>query len=218
MKLKLRQLFKWFAAFWQWLAEGRIPIMCVLVLAAAGIWVFNTWFSETTIFWTGIVLQLCGMVFAINGLLRIRTHFRQVPLKKLFVKWLKHFPKWNRARVVGATGVSMSAAVGKAHVSIWINDDPTQPIEERITGIVSNLERIRATQDSHTIRIDNLGDSHEAHKKHVAVESEKMKREIHSDLEALHTSDLSTSIVGLVWITAGITMSAMASELTKWVL
>ena len=71
-------------------------------------------------------------------------------------------------------------------------------------------------QHEHTNSIDELKQSHEEHKKKVAEQAKKIENEIHSELELLHTGDLITSVVGLVWLTVGITMSTMAPEIYQW--
>lgn len=43
--------------------------------------------------------------------------------------------------------------------------------------------------------------------------TEQVERNIQSNLESLHTTNLFMSLVGLVWITTGITMTTFAPEL-----
>lgn len=215
--MKLDRLFTWITDIWHWLAEVKIVFMCIIVLVAAVTLGLVMWRSETSIRSAGYVLQVIGMIFAIRGLLGIRAHFGQPLLRQLFVDWLKRFPKWNRSFVLRA-GAGVYATTGmKARFELWTPDNPDQPIEKRIEGIVNNLERIRKEQGEHAKSIEELRDSHEDHKKKMAKENKNMEEKIRSDLESLHTSDLITSLVGLIWLTAGISMSTMAPELFKWV-
>jgi hypothetical protein len=137
-------------------------------------------------------------------------------LRKIFVNWLKRFPKWKRNIVVEVNSANLVLVGMKVGAEVWTPDNSQQPIEKRIEGIVKNLERIRTEQCEHTNSIDELKQSHEEHKKTVAEQAKKMEDEIHSELESLHTSDLITSVIGLVWLTVGITMSTMAPELYQW--
>ena len=216
--MKLNRLFRWITDIWHWLAEGKIVFMCILVLIAAGTLGLVVWRSETSIRSAGYVLQVLGMIFAIRGLLGIRAHFGQPLLRQLFVNWLKRFPKWKKNFIVGAGAAQAAVPRMKARGEVWTPDNQDQPIEKRIEGIVKNLERIRKEQGEHTKSIEELRDSHEEHKKKVAEDNKNMEVKIRSDLESLHTSDLITSLVGLVWLTAGISMSTMAPELSKWIL
>ncbi len=115
----------------------------------------------------------------------------------------------------------MSGVIGvgsiEARGEIWSPDNPNQAIEKRIERIVSNIERLRKAQATHDKLLDNLNASHKALKKTVEQENKNMEENIHSDLETLHTSDLITSLVGLIWLTVGISMSTMSPELYKLV-
>ena len=190
--------------------------MCILVISAAITLGVVTWCSEPSIRLAGYGLQLIGMVFAIRGLLNIRAHFGLPLLRQLFFNWLKSFPKWKRDIVVGVGMACETNAAMKCRAEVWTPDDPGQPIEKRIEGIIKNIDRIRDEQRGNTKLLDELMDSHEEHKKKVLEQTGKMEENIRSDIESLHTSDLVTSLVGLVWLTVGITMSTMAPELYKW--
>lgn len=190
--------------------------MGILVILAAVLFGFITWHSEESIRISGYVLQLSGMAFAIRGLLGIREHFGQPLLRQLFLQWLRRFPEWKRNVSISAEGSMLSISGMKGRLEVWIPDDPEKSIEQRIEGLVKNLDRIHDKLIEHDHAIDHIRDSHEEHKKQVAEEQVKMRKKIQSDLESLHTSDLITSLVGLVWLTVGITMSTLAPEFFKW--
>ena len=210
------QLKLWIRSVWHWLAEGKLIFMCLLVIAAAIILGFVTWSSEVSIRSAGYVLQVIGMLFAIRGLLGIRAHFGQPMLRDLFIDWLKRFPKWKRNVVIGLGAAHLGMAGLKARVEVWNPDDPSLPVDQRIQKIISNLDRLRAEQATHAKLIEDLKDSHEEHKKKIAEQTQKIEENIRAELESLHTSDLITSLVGLVWLTVGITMSTMSQELYRW--
>jgi len=190
--------------------------MGLLIVLAAILLGCVTWEGEESIRVAGYALQFIGMVFAIRGLLGIREHFGQTLLRQLFLKWIKRFPKWKANIVVAANTAHMKTIVSKACVEEWTPDDPKRPVQQRIDGIIENLNRIRNDQQEHAKSIDELKASHEKHVKQVIEENRKMKENIQSDLESLHTSDLITSLVGLIWLTVGITMSTLAPEFSKW--
>lgn len=192
--------------------------MGFFVVVAAVLLGFVTWHSETSIRIAGYVLQFIGMAFAIRGLLGIRVHFGQPLLRRLLLDWFKRFPKWKRDIVIGVGAGHLALVDMKARAEVWSPDDPNKPTEQRIDAILKNTERLRSEIREHAKSIDELKDRHEEHKKQVAEENRKIKKDIQSDLESLHTSDLITSLVGLVWLTLGITMSTLAPELSKWLL
>ena len=213
-----KRLSNWIKKTWDWFAEGKIVFMAIFVIFAIVIWVLATGSSEPKIRTAGYFLQLIGMIFAIRGLLFIREHFGQPLLRSLFVDWLKRFPKWKNNIVIGAGAAMASASGMKARAEVWTKDNPSLAIEERIAGIVRNLEQIRNEQSTNSIAIDELKDSHEKHKRELENERKMLEERIQSDLESLHTSDLLTSLVGLVWLTVGITFSTLAPELNKWII
>ncbi len=214
--MSIHRLRQWFVEIWHWLAEGKLVFMCLLVIAAAVMLGFVTWRSEVSIRWAGYALQFIGMIFAIRGLLSIRAYFGQPLLRKLLFSWFKRFPKWKKDVVIGSGAILVGVGSLKARAESWNQDDPDKPIEQRIDGIIKNIERIRTEQREHVKSIDELKDSHEKHKKMITEKTKKMEEDIRSDLETLHTNDLITSLVGLVWLTAGITMSTVAHELYQW--
>ncbi len=190
--------------------------MGFFVIAVAMFFGFFIWNSEASVRISGYVLQLIGMIFAIRGLLGVRKHFGQPLLRRLIINWFKRFPKWKRNVVIDAGSAHVTIAGMKARAEVWMTDNPNKPIEQRIDAIIKNIERIRVEQREQGNAIDILKESYEEHKKQVTEQNNKIKEDINSDLESLHTSDLITSLVGLVWLTVGITMSTLAPELSKW--
>lgn len=202
-------------ALWLWIAEGKVAFMGLLVLAAALLLGMFTWQCEASIRISGFVLQLTGMVFAISGLLQIRAHFGQTSLRGLFVEWLKRFPTWKR-RIGGSAAVVSSKPTSKGIGISWIPDNPGHSIDKRIDAVVANLDHLRDAQTKQLTAVKKLEDSHENHKKEVTEKTKRLETKLHTDLESLHTSDLLTSLVGLVWLTIGILLSTLAPELTRW--
>lgn len=216
MHLAKYRLQRWAIEVWRWLAEAKLVFMGFFVILAAVLLGFVTWRNEESIRVAGYALQLIGMIFALRGLLGVRKHFGQPLLRQLFLKWVDRFPKWKRNVVIGVGTGHMTMTGMKSRLEVWTPDDLEKPIEKRLDGIIKNLDRIRIEQKEHAQLIDELKDCHVKHKNEVAEENRKMKEDIRSDLESLHTSDLITSLVGLVWLTVGITLSTLAPEFSKW--
>lgn len=210
------RLLQWSREVWRWLAEGKIPFMGLLMLIALLLLGLVTWHTEVSIRSAGFALQVLGMIFAIRGLLGIRAHFGQPLLRTLFIKWLKRFPRWKQNVVFTPSGGVVFTGSGSGTADVWIPDKPELPLEKRIEAIVKNLERIRNAQYEHRDLIHALEEGHENHKKAVAEQSKKLEESIRSDLESLHTGDLVTSLVGLVWLTIGSLLSTLAPELHAW--
>lgn len=130
--------------------------MCILVLVAAVALCFRRRCSEISIRTAGYILQVLGMLFAIRGLLRVRTHFGQPQLRQLFVNWLKRFPIWKRSVVMGVDTAHIAIAGMHARAEVWTPDNQDQPIEKRIEGIIRDLDRIRIKPGEHDKFVEEL--------------------------------------------------------------
>lgn len=210
-----QQLRRWLIDVWRWLGESKLVFMGILVVLAATLFGFVTWHSEGSIRVAGYSLQLIGMIFAVRGLLGIREHFGQPLLRRLVLQWVKRFPRWKRDVVVNVGAGHLTMAGMKARAEVWTPDDSEKPVEQRIEAVIKNLGRIREEQREQANSIAELKYRHAEHKEQVAEDQNNIKETIRSDLESLHTSDLITSLVGLLWLTLGITMSTLAPELSK---
>lgn len=211
-----QQLRRWLMDVWRWLADAKLIFMCALVVFAVTLCGFVAWHSEESIRIAGYSLQFMGMIFAVRGLLKIREHFDQPLLRQLAIQWLKRFPRWKRKDVIAGGTACIGLAGMRVRGEVWNPDDPEKPLEQRIEAIIKNLDRVREEQRSHANSIDKLKEIQEEYKRQVVEEQNNMKEKIRSDLESIHTSDLITSLVGLVWLTVGITMSTLSPELSQW--
>lgn len=198
-----------------WLSEAKLVFMCLLLIIAAILLGFYTWNTEGSARLAGYALQLIGMIFATNGLLKIRSFFGQPSLLKLISSWLKRFPIGNRGKVLSAAAsiTAMSAMEGRA--SSWHADSPDSSIEERIEAIVVNLKRVHEEQEIHFEKISNIEKDLTKHKQRSSEEIKTFKNDIKTEFKSLHTNDLANSIAGLILLTVGITLSTLAPELNR---
>ncbi len=214
--MSIQRLWGWFARFYRWLAEAKLVIMCLLIITAAVMLGFKAWPSESSIRSSGYALQLIGMVFAIGGLLGIRKHFKQPSLKILVVSWLRRFPKWKIKKILGEGGVTLKSCTADGEGELWKQDDPSKSVQKRIDNIIENLETIRNKQRDHSKSIDDLKSSHEELKQDITAQTKNIEDGIRADIELLHTSDITTSLAGLILLLVGISMSTLAPELYTW--
>lgn len=199
---------------WHWLKETYVTCMCIAVIVAA-FCISLTWRSEASIRTVGWALQVLGMILAIRGLLKIRTHFGQPSFWKIFSKWLKRFPKFKKKTVI-EPGITDTVSVSdKVEATVWSPDDPNLLIESRIHRLVNNLERLREKQDKLENDVEELRIKLGSYQRNFTEDIKKQAERILSDSEKLHTNDIDLSIVGLLWLTIGISMSTMAPEVYK---
>jgi hypothetical protein len=206
----------WFREFRRWAAESEVAILCALVITWAMVLGFWSWHSEVSIRSAGYGLQLLGMILAMLGLLRIRAHFGHAPLRRLVIAWLTRFPKWKRGVVVSAPAAAVMFFSTRSRGEIWIPDNSELPCDKRIAGVVANQDRLRLQLSELWNSMEQLKTNQEDTKSRTAKDIKSMSDEIRSNLESLHTSDWAVSLVGLVWLAFGITLSTLAPELFRW--
>ena len=213
--MNLKRFKNWIRENFLWACEPRLVVLCFLVLLSAFLFGFYTWQSEQSIRVSGYVLQMIGMVFAIRGLLNIRAHFGQPTLKRLFIAWLYRRPKWKKHTVKAVGGGIIPVAGLKGRLSEWIPDNPEDLLEKRIDGIIKNVERLKVENRKILEHIDELQRNQEKQHKEQEQARANMENQIRSDLESSQTNDILTSLIGLIWLTFGISMSTMSQELSK---
>ena len=196
-----------------WVHDARLAVLCFLMLTLAGIVSVYTYPTAQTIKISGYILQLMGMVFAIRGVLNIRSHFGHPPLKSLVIIWLQKFPKWKKHATISIKPSTISIKTSWAILDSWTKDNPEESIEKRIGAILTNIDSLKATQQESSKQIvpikENYKTQIELQKQTISNVQEKLS----SDLEVVHTSDILVSLVGLVWLTVGITMGTLPIEI-----
>lgn len=216
MSMNLKRLKGWSKEIFLWLSKAQQAILCTLFILLACLYSFYAYPGEQSIRISGYVLQVVGMVFTIRGLLRIRKHFGQPKLTSLSIEWLKRFPKWKREPISleVADGVTVTAGLD-ARLEVWAPDKKEDTLEKRIDGIVRNQESLKIELRAASHEIKELRKNQKKH--NIAQEKalDKMENQLRSDLESLHTDDIVISLVGLIWLVVGISMSTLSVELSK---
>ncbi|MEN8256589.1 MAG: hypothetical protein ABFS09_01875 [Thermodesulfobacteriota bacterium] len=211
--MNIKRLYSWLREVSSWALEAKLPFCCLAVLLAAFLFCF-TWPSETSIRSSGYALQMIGMLFAIRGLLNIRAHFNQPTLKKLSFAWFRRFPKWGKTTDLTIEDLTCGTSISDITLAqVWTPDNPKDSQDKRIDGILKNLDRIKQKQAKYDIEIHDLHENLKNHQKEQKKEYENIEVQFKIELEAVHTNDIVTSLVGLVWLTFGITLSTMSKEL-----
>ena len=213
--MNFRRFKNWLIEIFLWAYEARLAFCFFIVLLMAFLFGFYTWSSEQSIRISGCVLQFIGMCLAIRGLLNIRAHFDQPPLKKLSIAWWHRFPRWEKHYVMKAERGVYSLTGTITGLEVWTPDNPEDSLEKRIDGIVKNQERLRKKEINDSKQIDKLQKNQKKYQKEHELAIVNMENQTRSDLESLHTDDILESLVGLIWLTFGIFMSTMSQELSK---
>ena len=208
----LERICKFLKEIWIWVLQTWIFFVGTFpIVTAIGLSFF--WFpGELNIRVAGYMLQVGGMVVAINSLLTIRMYFKQKTLKELFIDWLKRFPKWKKDYTLKLEPGEFCIVGDSVRMSLWAEDDPAQTVEERIDRIVKNLIRLRQEQDQQYGCIEKLKSKNETLKEDTIKNNEQLEHKIMTELESLHTDDILIAFVGLIWVLIGATMSTLSPE------
>ncbi|UQG61029.1 hypothetical protein MIH18_03500 [Marinobacter sp. M3C] len=210
----MHQFKRWIIELKHWLKEAKLIFIGVFVILLAVFFGFVVWPTEKSIRIIGYVLQLIGMIVAVKGLFMVRSHFGHPSLGIMCLRWLKRFPKWKvEAHISVPTAYSVMTALDP-HVEAWAPDNPESTLEHRLNAVIKNLGQLRADQGSQKKLINSLATEHQEHEKKTAKERVEIQEKIQKNLESLHTGYLVTSLLGLVWLLVGITMSTLALELS----
>lgn len=202
----------WWIALVKWLLEPKalwIGIIAIVVAIVPGCW----YGTESSVRIPGYILQLLGMACTIRGLLGIRAHFKHPPFWQLFIVWQKRRPKRRREVKIDVGTGRYNLEGGQVDLVRWSPDEPQLPIEQRLNRLVSNVEELRLRGQEQTTMVNDLRQAVQNQYGTLVNRTEQVERNIQSNLESLHTTNLFMSLVGLVWITTGITMTTFAPEL-----
>ena len=174
------------------------------------------WPSEQLIRTSGYGLQFSGMVFAINGLLNIRDFFDQKSLIELIQEWWHRFPKWKKdygMKLESGTYGLTGKIIG---LGAWTPDNSEDSLKRRIDGVVKNQDRLKEEQKNISEQIDKIQGNQEKNQKELELAIVNMEKNSRADLESSHTNGILESLVGLVWLAFGISMSTMSQELSNY--
>jgi hypothetical protein len=129
--------------------------------------------------------------------------------------WLKRFPKWEKEAVSAICSVQLDAVIGRTHSEVWSPDKPGDPLEKRFEAALQNIERLRQSQRNIIEQIDTINDNHKDLKETQEKARADIEKNFKKELERIHTEDVLMSLIGLIWLTVGISLSTMSQEIAK---
>lgn len=170
--------------------------------------------QEIYFLFTGYVLQLCGMILTIDGLLRLRLYFNKPRLKDIFVHRFKQFPfpklKNKSVEVTAETGRVVARPL-TAKTEAWASDYPELSIEERFERLLQNVVRLKEQQSSLEKDLSNLNNSFNKHVKQIHNQNKHQEDRLKKFVESAHINDIHISLIGLFLITIGLFLNMVPS-------
>jgi hypothetical protein len=216
IKVFFGKLTSWYRRLREWVAEAKISLLGLLFVVVALYLALVVLRSESGIRCTGYVLQLVGMVLAIRGLIGIRQFFGKPPIWSIVKDWFSRFPMWKKDVRIDLQCGLVSVSGARASLEIWASDDASLTVEQRLDAIARNQERLREGQRQQDKSLISISDNLEKHKKETDAAYSQVSKDFNTRLESLHTSEFTLSLVGLAFLTVGITLGTLSPEIFSW--
>ncbi|MEQ1598961.1 MAG: hypothetical protein ABL880_06285 [Methylotenera sp.] len=194
---------------------GRVWVLwgVVLPLVLLLLIVFLPWNLANLVRYSGLALELLGIVTVAVGLKGKRELFNKPSFIEHIGNWWKQRPAW-RLKVVSGIGASRSGGgTSSARGSAWYEPvDAT--LESRLEAAEKNLLSLRSQLQ--TFEQDTNAKYTKLEK---VIESERQTREssvqeIRTRLEDLAARDLSFEALGIYWLFCGLVFSSLSNEIS----
>jgi hypothetical protein len=203
----------WLKRIWAWTKEASMLWLAVTVIIGSLIVAFLPTVNESRIRVVGLVLQLCGILTVAWGIAETRKFFGRPSVFTIARNWIKHFPKFRRNTVLGAANITLGASTLSARGYVWSNPKPGASLEERVSVLEKNLDRIKDTTYEVQCQLDKEVRSRESSIVSERQSREQADQEIRNKLEATETGGLNLSLIGIVWLSVGLILSTVPTEI-----
>jgi hypothetical protein len=212
----VRHFFSWVrrVAFWFWIPEQ----LWKSLLAVVGFIIIPEILGASELSWrlSGLLLQLFGIYSVVSGINSTRKDLGLPTLSSVTKKWIKQFPKYKIAPVVGDLAGRIGVSASMAADFGWTNPPKNATPEERIRVTEQNLEYLRSNNTIIHERIAQLSQTYTELLNKEAAERVDQQSKLKQSLVILGTGGNQISAVGAMWLFVGVILSTLAPELQKW--
>lgn len=197
---------------WPWLVEKRYMWLSMAVICVALVISLRPHTNEPIIRYTGLLLQLFGILTVIWGISETKALFGHPSFAGEIKAWLDRCPLLRRNVVLAVDNATMSMMVGKAraHQTYGPGENPT--VETRLEALEKNVtaihERISQTQKEMDEELQKTGTA----LKHEEQSRQTEDNAIREKLEATGTGGVHISAMGVLWLFVGVILSTAAPE------
>lgn len=155
-------------------------------------------------------MQLLGIGVAIHNLLSIRISCNQVPLRIRFRDWIKAFPLRKIQSTIAKGDIKPKRSEIVARFPLLYDHEGGPSIEEKIEYLRKVTNHLREESVKREREIHSLSNELLKVKETEETAREVMRAEIREEIEHLFTQDIIGSLVGLVLVMYGVTLSSLA--------
>lgn len=207
---RLKQLGPWLGdAKYFWIALVTNAVALCIALAPFS--------SEPVARWTGMFLQLGGVLTVAFGISETRSYFGHPSIASKAKGWLQRFPLLRRDVVISCQGGSYNITGGKARLTKTAEPqgttlaDRVDALEKNVTWINDRISDIQKETNAEFAKATEALKAEEAARK---TEDEGLAKK----LETTATGGVHISAIGASWIFVGQILGSTAPEIQNCVL
>ena len=186
------------------------------VLSIAFLLMFVLDLPELGVRLMGLVLQLLGLCTVLIGISQTRSRFGLPSMRASALAWVKRFPRVRLKPVEGKLVAILANVEVTSHVNARLSLSADSPLEHRVSAVESNLAALEHAVDG--LR-DQLDQTDRQRGEALALETQTRQeavRRLSDELALAETGGLSLSLVGLVWLSAGLIITTLSPEIAAW--
>lgn len=212
----MRKLLAWLKSILHWLVEWWLFCLGFMVVAASVASIVSLGAGEAAFRYSGMVLQLLGIGTVAWGIHTTRKEFGHPSVFAVWRKRLNRFPPFGGQVITGSFHITLPAMTNsmRGYSSVAAGANPT--IDARIQALEKNLklvhDRVSQTQNEMDQEFRKQFD---ALKQEQQVRSDE-DQHICAKIESTETGGLNISAMGALWLSIGVIMSSIPSELAVW--
>lgn len=189
--------------FWM----GILPIAVAFVVCLLGK-------TETPVRVSGWLLELLGLGSTGWGLNKTRKDFDLPALYTLIQRWWEVRPRRRRKHAVATSSSGLSVGGSRVRGYGWTTINPDAPMEQRLAALVENVERLRRDLNDAQTGLETLSSRVTDGLQREAKARSSLAEELRTKQKSVLTDGLLISLVGLVWVGIGLTLSTMSQEIS----
>lgn len=141
----MKRMMQWLRALGRWWWEAWPAWGAFAVIGAVGlVAMFLPGSADDRVRYTGIFLEIFGILTVAVGLRDKRRVFQRPSLIEMLQNWMQRFPRWTaESRTIGLTGVASSESMGSGYAYGWHGLPPEPKVEDHLNALEKNVETVK---------------------------------------------------------------------------
>lgn len=199
-------------AFLSWLREPRYVYFAVVYVALGIAIIYSCGITERSIRLVGGALQLMGLSTVIWGIAGTRKQFGHTSAFRLAASWFRRCPIVRRIAYLEAEGITVGASLTGIRLTSLFTAKPDLPLAERLAVIEKGI----LTLQQRVADAESQMDEERGHTRgKITAEAsarERGDKHVMKQLEGASTGGVYISLIGTLWLFAGLILSTASPE------